>query len=195
MEKYYLEGLNNVIAEQLQGIYLTDILLIFAVSALVVIVPGYILIQKNKEITWKMVLTRYFLLVYIGIVFLITIFRRGFGAKERKAVLTIWFGGLRGGSYSFHQLVYCALNVLLFVPFGFLVRFIRKNDSVIKGLVMTTLLSFLFTFVIENIQLSTRAGYFEMTDVVTNIFGGAVGAILGTIVLAVTKGKNNVEKN
>ena len=191
----YFAALRNAISSQLEGMYLSDIILVLAVTALLVLVPGYIRIQKHKDMTYKGLMLRYFLMAYMGIVLVITIFRRGFGTKEGKIVTYIWLGSFTSSNYSITQMMYCALNVLLFVPFGFLVRLNRRNEPGIKAFIMTFLSSFMFTFLIESFQFATRSGYFELTDIVTNLAGGIIGAALGAIFVTGVRGKReNVKK-
>lgn len=71
------------------------------------------------------------------------------------------------------------LNILMMMPFGFLFPIIKK-----KGLFTTVILTFLFSFAIETTQLlSVWLGInyhraFDVTDLITNTFGGLVGYII-----------------
>ena len=59
-------------------------------------------------------------------------------------------------------------NIILFVPYGFLLGImVRPRDSLI--LVIST------TIVIEIVQLITNRGLFEIGDVLFNVLGGLVG--------------------
>ena len=169
--------------EQLSGVYVYHILLAFLFAALVVIIPGYIMVCRKNEYSWKDVLISYFALVYIGIVLIITIFRREPGSKSGKIVPYIVLGSLRGSYFNVRLFIYALLNVALFVPYGVLVRFVRKSDSFLRGVVMTLLMSFVFSFFIECMQKITKTGVFELTDIFTNATGGLIGAILGSIML------------
>ncbi len=60
------------------------------------------------------------------------------------------------------------LNVLLFVPFGFLLH-LPPRRAIIIG--------FLFSFAIEIIQLVTRLGMFETDDLMTNTLGTWIGTV------------------
>lgn len=71
------------------------------------------------------------------------------------------------------------LNVIMLMPFGFLYPLIKN-----KGIVMTVLLSFLFSLTIECTQLlsiywdSLYVRSFDVTDLITNTIGGFVGYII-----------------
>lgn len=74
------------------------------------------------------------------------------------------------------------LNIIMLMPFGFLYPLIKR-----EGLIKTVFLSFLFSLAIESAQLlsawwgslSSRA--FDVTDLITNTFGGLVGYIVYVI--------------
>ena len=69
------------------------------------------------------------------------------------------------------------LNVMLFIPMGYLLPYMfswfRK-----KLPLRPTLASLVMSVAIENIQLITRHGYYDVDDMVTNILGGYIGALL-----------------
>lgn len=60
------------------------------------------------------------------------------------------------------------LNVLLFVPFGFLLHLPPRK---------TVFFGFLFSLTIEVIQLVTRLGMFETDDLMTNTLGAWLGTV------------------
>ncbi len=194
MKEFYLQSFIKIIAEQLRGIYLIDFMLVYIFAALIIIIPGRIKIKRNKGTAWSDVLAFYFWFAYVLVVIMITILRRGIGAKEFRIVTRFNFGGFHGGTHTLAQFFYCVLNVVLFIPYGIFSRFLRRNDSNVRGIIMTVLMSFIFTVFIETFQLATGSGYFEVTDIVTNLFGGIIGAIVGTLILAAIRGKKKNEQ-
>ena len=180
---YYFTVIWGLIIEQLRGIYVSQIELLFIVGALVILIPGYILMKKNGNITPRGLFTAYFLFIYVGIILLITIFRRQPGSKVGYIETHLNFGYLEGGWYSRKQTLYSILNVLLFVPFGFLTRVLRKEEDNVRNVIMCTLISFLLSFGIEITQLITGTGSFEVTDLVTNLGGGFIGATIASLLL------------
>lgn len=180
---YYLSVTWNLIIEQLRGIYVAQIELLFIAGAIVILIPGYVLMRTKGNITTNGIFTAYFLFVYLGIILLITVFRRQPGSKVGQIETHLNFGYLNGSWYSLKQAAYSILNVLLFVPFGFLTRVLRSYDRAIKGTFMCMLLSFILSFGIETIQLITGTGTFEVTDLVTNVSGGLLGAIIASLLL------------
>lgn len=82
-------------------------------------------------------------------------------------------------------------NVVAFMPFGFLVpvmyREQRKGVSFtghyFRSFLFVTLLGFLFSFVIETIQLVTKVGCFDVDD----LFLNTLGVVLGYIIYYISK--------
>ncbi len=65
-------------------------------------------------------------------------------------------------------------NVLIFAPFGALIRWIRNKKT---SCFVAVLYTFLFSLIIEVIQLVTRVGVFDVDDLILNTFGGLIGYI------------------
>lgn len=68
------------------------------------------------------------------------------------------------------------LNIIMMIPFGFLYPSIKKS-----GVLKTVLTTLLFSLIIETSQLfgvwldSSRTRIFDVTDLITNTFGGFIG--------------------
>lgn len=133
-------------------------------------------IDKFREVLWILIIC------YFCFGSQITIFQRTAGSRTR-IVLELNFGNLLGNFFSRQQFFYTLLNVLFFVPWGFLWGLYRKNYHEIRRVVMVTCYSFLTCFVIEVAQLVTQRGHFEMSDIVTNVTGGLLGVILAGIAM------------
>ncbi|MDE6519940.1 MAG: VanZ family protein [Ruminococcus sp.] len=67
------------------------------------------------------------------------------------------------------------LNILLFIPFGFLLPIISER---FRSLWLTTLTGFIFSAWIETMQYITGRGLTEVDDVINNTAGALVGYIL-----------------
>lgn len=74
-----------------------------------------------------------------------------------------------------HQLGSAALNVLLFVPLGYLVPSITARIDCWWKVVA---FGFLFSLLIETIQLVTRLGWFDASDLLHNTLGAWIGWIV-----------------
>ena len=83
-----------------------------------------------------------------------------------------------GSPYALKEIV---LNIIMMVPFGFFVSFYSKRKRLVKAL----LLAFLFSLTIETIQLIyglfwTNLRSFDITDIITNTSGAALGVWMST---------------
>ncbi len=75
------------------------------------------------------------------------------------------------------DLIQFYLNIVVFVPFGYLLpyafRWFRERVRLRPALVC-----FLLSFIVENLQLITRRGLYDLDDIISNTIGGFVGAFL-----------------
>ena len=70
------------------------------------------------------------------------------------------------------------LNCIVFIPFGiFISHFIKKHKVLIS-----VLITFLFSVFIELFQLFTIIGSFMLNDLITNVIGGLIGSILYVVI-------------
>ena len=82
------------------------------------------------------------------------------------------------------------LNVLLFVPFGFLLPMISKH---FKNPIITVTIGCLFSGMIEIMQYISGRGLTEVDDVITNTIGAAVGVAMYHIVSGVLRYNRMIE--
>lgn len=75
-------------------------------------------------------------------------------------------------------------NVVAFVPFGALIRWVRNQKT---GFLIAVLYTFLFSLAIELIQLVTKVGVFDVDDLMLNTLGGAIGYICYRILRAIDR--------
>lgn len=74
-----------------------------------------------------------------------------------------------------HQLGSVALNMLLFVPLGYLVPGVVPS---LRRRWKVVLLGITFSLLIETIQLVTRLGWFDASDLLHNTLGTLIGWII-----------------
>lgn len=65
-------------------------------------------------------------------------------------------------------------NLLIFVPFGGLLGIIDKDSSFVKKIMYI----FLFSLSIETLQFIFGLGTTDITDIITNTLGGALGILI-----------------
>lgn len=75
-------------------------------------------------------------------------------------------------------------NVVAFIPFGALIRWVRNQKT---GFLVAVLYTFLFSLAIELIQLFTKVGVFDVDDLILNTCGGAIGYICYRILRAIDR--------
>ncbi len=76
------------------------------------------------------------------------------------------------------------LNILLFVPFGFLLPMISER---FRSLWLTAVTDFMFSTGIETMQYITGRGLTEVDDVINNTSGALIGYILYVTVMWIYK--------
>ena len=78
---------------------------------------------------------------------------------------------------SFRDLAEVYLNVMLFVPIGYLLPYVFRwfRERTRRR---TVLACFLISLATENIQLITKLGFYDIDDLITNTIGGFVGQAL-----------------
>ena len=75
------------------------------------------------------------------------------------------------------DIVQVYLNVMLFVPMGYLLPYVFRWFRA-RVAVRPAVCCFLTSLLIENLQLITRRGFYDMDDLVSNTLGGILGVLL-----------------
>ena len=76
------------------------------------------------------------------------------------------------------------LNILLFVPFGFLLPMISER---FRSFGLTTVIGFIFSAGIETMQYITGRGLTEVDDVINNTAGALIGYVIYEIMMYLHK--------
>ena len=103
----------------------------------------------------------------------------------------------------YHRLIGCdeiqfncmLLNVMVFIPFGFFLfeyTSCAGKQTTLKNLKSVVISAFLLSMFIELAQWILKVGYLELTDMVLNTIGAALGAALAMMGRVVAKSKSNV---
>ena len=113
------------------------------------------------------------LIVYIALVYVVTVFGRAGVDPANYAELFnfdlvgTWVSRFTGDAYDRRELF---LNFFMLMPLGVLFPAATK-----KKLLPTVLFCFLITVSVELLQALTGRGWFELTDIVDNTVGSAIG--------------------
>ena len=203
----FLKLLKTIFTEQTSNISY-DLLLLGILAVIVIVHTVCLIFTKVKKRQIKLIdeILLICLLSYICVLISITFLNREDGSRGNiildltvtKCILKSLRLCLNGhSSLSFGKTlmvclsanealtsyVYYILNILLFIPWGIILAFIHYKESLIKCFIMPIIYSIITSGCIEIVQLITGRGYFELEDLITNVFGGFVGAIIGILIL------------
>ena len=142
--------------------------------------------------------------IYIAIVIKVIIFK--YPWEDLKAVADTWEKGviLEGldtanftlfktikmyinYSYMLNSFENLAGNIVVFVPFGFLLPYLQKGAAKFPVLLLN---AFLFVLGIEVFQLFSAFGAFDVDDILLNCFGASMGWVIYRV-WERRKGNNN----
>ncbi|EOS33390.1 hypothetical protein C807_00228 [Lachnospiraceae bacterium 28-4] len=142
--------------------------------------------------------------IYIAIVIKVIIFK--YPWEDLKAVADTWEKGviLEGldtanftlfktikmyinYSYMLNSFENLAGNIVVFVPFGFLLPYVQKGAAKFPVLLLN---AFLFVVGIEVFQLFSAFGAFDVDDILLNCFGASMGWVIYRV-WERRKGNNN----
>lgn len=142
--------------------------------------------------------------IYIAIVIKVIIFK--YPWEDLKAVVDTWEKGviLEGldtanftlfktikmyinYSYMLNSFENLAGNIVVFVPFGFLLPYVQKGAAKFPVLLLN---AFLFVLGIEVFQLFSAFGAFDVDDILLNCFGASMGWVIYRV-WERRKGNNN----
>jgi glycopeptide antibiotics resistance protein len=167
-------------AGQLDGIKLSDILVSVFLALLITFVYEITCMVKRKQRSVLYLILLFLSILYFEITILITIIRREPGTSYHSGKIVPYFqwGVINGDVYGQRQFFYNLLNVFLFIPIGFMLKGLEQKASGLKDDAMTALTGFLISFCIELLQIITKRGTFEITDILTNFIGTCLGIII-----------------
>lgn len=75
------------------------------------------------------------------------------------------------------DLIQFYLNIMVFVPLGYLLPYVFRWFRE-RVRMRPVLVCFLLSFMVENVQLMSRRGYYDLDDIIANTIGGFIGEFL-----------------
>lgn len=157
------------------------ILLTVGVGIVLAFSAKYYKLQKTQVIALLV------LIFYLEIVFASTVFMRETSIREYKLV-PFW---------SWYEVIFIrnvslleenVLNVILFVPIGFLLPFIHNHDILLRNALKKGIL---VSMVIETSQLALMCGLFEWDDMIHNGLGCMLGCSIGNFIWKALRNRKN----
>lgn len=150
--------------------------IVIALSAFIIFLIGYLLIYKEamkgkRKIVPQKLIIAVLLFCYLIVVLGATLGRRGdytgsINLHPFSAYREAW------NSFSITAWRNIVLNIMMFVPFGFLLPLLSER---FRRAWITYLLGFILTVGIECIQYYTGRGIFEIDDIIGNTIGMMIG--------------------
>ncbi|WP_022760610.1 VanZ family protein [Butyrivibrio sp. AD3002] len=192
MSDQNIELFNRILEREFQGISLENQIMLLIIETCIVFIPGLILLIKKKTSFGKL-LHVYLLVLYLGVILTMTIFRRPIGTRPGIVHLNVDTGFSFGGIVSYWSAAFSTLNTILFIPWGMIIcPFFSKKRPIISILITTIIGAFTSLF-IEITQLHTATGMFEATDIVTNTTGTFIGAVIMAVLYLVFSQSRKIE--
>lgn len=137
------------------------------------------LINRRRKVTKQSPLPALpFLLfwVYVAFIVVLTLLSRESGSADKLIDLEL-FSTLK---INRRNNAYAVENILLFLPFGF---FGNWNEQKTVNVFVTAFWGGIFSLTIETLQLVTARGFFQLDDILTNILGAFLGALMYRIIV------------
>lgn len=158
-------NMEELILRQMNGISLKVYLLSSLGGAILVHILYFVYSRvKDTKMLLRRELLLIMLIVYACFIYQITVYNRAAGS--------------RGGVNTYFLMSYGLLNLVLFIPWGALLAALQSRTGNGKRILMAVCYCFLTSCTIEFIQLITKRGYFELTDLFFNTLGGLAGSLL-----------------
>lgn len=145
----------------------------------ILMIEALVLLKYRGSENFRRVVRWCIFILYLSFVLIVTVFSRSIMPQGNSGISfnisTAWtFGpGMYGPIDTVAELI---LNIIMFIPFGYLVMKISERTS----LALAT--SLLITLLIETIQLITNRGFFEIADILLNFTGAVIGWLVYWIV-------------
>lgn len=128
------------------------------------------------------------LVVYTGFILLATLFCRESSLQTETALFPLWSWAEVIRNHNMGILYQILLNILLFAPFGGLLKWTFRKIRLPVG----WLAGFLFSMAIEVCQLVFHLGLFEWDDMLHNSLGSLIGCAIAAGILWALTGKQQI---
>ena len=141
--------------------------------------------MKSKKLTLGLLI--FYLVTLTWIIVLKMQFPFSGNLPELRNINLIPFGGslIVNGEVSFSEII---KNVLVFIPFGILISLLWERKSFVQKILPIVLTSFIF----ETLQFIFEIGASDITDIISNSFGGVIGIVITGVIAKIFK--NNWQK-
>ncbi|MGL5348688.1 MAG: VanZ family protein, partial [Peptostreptococcaceae bacterium] len=169
--------------------------LVVGCLAVILFLIGYFVVYRRllkgtKKLNLKQITLIAILIIYAGIVLGATLGIRSSGFEETNfhlfsSYIEAW------NSFSLREWRLLILNILMFVPLGFLLPLLFKKC---ENWYITYAIGLASTLFIETVQFISKRGIFELDDILNNTIGCMIGYGIAMIFIIVFKNKNQKNK-
>lgn len=167
-----------ILAGITQAIYAYDLWIVILICLIIPIVwgtIGRILRHKAKRSIKKEwgVLNAVFAIISAFIIVLMTLLNRDTTQALYLNPLKVFFDAEK----NVEAIRTFTMNILLFMPLGTSLVFVVSKHRSVHPVLRTVLICFIFSFVIEILQLTFELGVTETDDLIANTLGALIGTI------------------
>ncbi len=163
----------NLMSQELEKIPITVIFVITLVVVFILWIYIFFIPHINIQEVLKKKYQKYclviLLVIYVGIMLLITVLTRDFSSNYRFNFIP--FNSILNFHHINGEIIQDINNILLFFPLGVLYTCQHKTNQLKK----TIWISFLLSIGIEVIQFVGKLGKFDIDDIIFNVLGGFLG--------------------
>ena len=137
--------------------------------------------KKNIRLLWKVLFIAYIIFLFYFLLLSDWYGRSGemydyhYNLVLFKEIKRFWLYREKLGMYAVFTNI--GGNILIFVPFGFILPMAKKYHSFFN----TVFCTLGFSFFVESFQLITKVGCFDVDDLLLNTIGGILGYIIFVI--------------
>ena len=155
----------------------------FALGCIALLLLTIIRKKANKKplyTSFHLPLSLFSLVFYLGVVLQITLFMR-IGTRIENPLEYIFDGWTVTQNQYYYDYTFLE-NIIMFLPisavFVFFIRNFKRVEITSKLILNYTLISLAFSLFIEAMQIITKLGTFQISDLVYNTLGGFLGSLI-----------------
>jgi glycopeptide antibiotics resistance protein len=177
-----IDKVKIIIQQQMNGVSAS--ILVFLSVCSCIIVAIILLLRKyiwKREVPRTNILLYLIFSIYFCALIYITLGNRELGSRDDARWIPFLNIFQVDGRLNIFGFVLMFLNIVLFIPYGFIITLIQRNSISLYRFLLVLVDSLLVSAAIEVVQRITKLGFFEIEDIICNTFGGIIGWIMASI--------------
>lgn len=141
----------------------------------------------QKHINFRSTILLFDTLCYLVFIFEVGLFSRTAGQPSNVYLLPFRFLFFGSSITRMRLIIFAALNLLYFIPYGFLLGFMTNKMKSAVSMYISLCISFITSFSLEFLQYISKRGHFETEDIILNTLGGFLGCIIYLVLYSIYK--------